>query len=184
MASALVTGGAQRLGRSIVERLAAERFAVAIHCNRAATEEEAFAQNIQDSGGRAAVVQTELGDGDAVPRSMKAANRALGSIDLLVNNASMFELDQIESLTLDSLERHLAVNLRTPIFLAREFGAQLPIDRQGCIVNIIDQRVLRPNPQIFPYGLSKVALFSATKTLAQALAPRIRVNGVGPGPTL
>jgi NAD(P)-dependent dehydrogenase (short-subunit alcohol dehydrogenase family) len=182
--TALVTGGARRIGRSIVERLAAEGFAVAIHCNWSVEEGETLALTIRESGGRAAVVQGELAEPEAAPRIVEAVNRALGTVDLLVNNASVFEADEATSVTLASWERHLAVNLRSPVFLAREFAAQLPADREGCIVNILDQRVLKPTPQFLSYGLSKAGLLSATQILAQALAPRIRVNAVGPGPTL
>jgi NAD(P)-dependent dehydrogenase (short-subunit alcohol dehydrogenase family) len=184
MPTALVTGGARRIGRSIVERLAREGFGVAIHCYRSREEAEALAQAIEARGGRAAAVQGDLGGADAASRVVDAANRALGILDLLVNNASMFEPDGAMSLTLESLERHVAVNLRSPVFLARAFAGQLPPEREGCIVNIVDQRVLKPTPQFFSYGVTKAALFSATQILAQALAPRIRVNAVGPGPTL
>jgi NAD(P)-dependent dehydrogenase (short-subunit alcohol dehydrogenase family) len=184
MPTALVTGGARRIGRSIVERLAQEGFGVAIHCNRSREEGEALARGIEARGGRAAVVQGELAEADAASRIVDAANRALGVVDLLVNNASIFEPDDAISLTLDSWERHVAVNLHSPVFLAHAFAAQLPPERDGCIVNIVDQRVLKPTPQFFSYGVTKAALFSATEILAQALAPRIRVNAVGPGPTL
>lgn len=184
MPTALVTGGARRIGRSIVERLANEGFGVAIHCNRSAEEGEALAHAIEARGGRAAVVQGDLAEADAASRIVDAANRALGIVDLLVNNASVFEPDDAISLTLESWERHLAVNLRSPVFLAQRFAAQLPPERDGCIVNIVDQRVLKPTPQFFSYGVTKAALFSATEILAQGLAPRIRVNAVGPGPTL
>jgi len=182
--AALVTGGAQRIGRRIVERLAAQGYAVAIHCRRSTEEAQAMAERIVATGGRAAVVRGDLADGAAVERLVPEAVRALGSLTLLVNNASEFEPDSIESLSLDRWERHFAVNLRAPAFLARDFAAQLPADRHGCIVNVVDQRVLKPNPQFFSYTLTKAALFTATRTLAQALAPRIRVNAVGPGPTL
>ena len=181
---ALVTGGAQRIGRSIVERLAGEGYAVAIHCNRSANTAEELAGRIRASGREAAVVQADLADAEAVDGLIDAAVRAVGPVTLLVNNASEFEADELTTLSQAQWDRHFAVNLRAPSFLARDFARQLPSDREGCIVNIVDQRVWKPTPHFFSYTLTKAALFAATQTMAQALAPRIRVNAVGPGPTL
>jgi NAD(P)-dependent dehydrogenase (short-subunit alcohol dehydrogenase family) len=105
-------------------------------------------------------------------------------LTLLVNNASLFEPDEVQSLHAALWERHFAVNLRAPAFLTRDFAHQVPDGQEGAVVNIIDQRVWKPNPQFFSYTLSKSALLTATRTMAQALAPRIRVNAIGPGPTL
>jgi NAD(P)-dependent dehydrogenase (short-subunit alcohol dehydrogenase family) len=180
----LVTGGAQRIGRSIVERLARERHAVAIHCRHSTAAAEELASRIRAAGGRAAVVRAELADAASVAGLVDQAVRALGPLTLLVNNASAFEPDEVETLSQERWDRHFAVNLRAPAFLARDFARQLPAGREGCIVNIVDQRVWKPTPQFFSYGLTKAALFAATQTMAQALAPRIRVNAIGPGPTL
>lgn len=184
MKAALVTGGAQRIGRRIVERLAAGGFAVAIHCRRSADEAEEMAARIREQGGRAAVVQGDLAQSEAVEGLTRAAVSAVGPLTLLVNNASEFEPDDVETLSQDLWDRHFAVNLRAPAFLARDFASQVPADGHGCIINIVDQRVWKPTPQFFSYSLTKAALFSATRTMAQALAPRIRVNAIGPGPTL
>ncbi|MET0530895.1 MAG: SDR family oxidoreductase [Microvirga sp.] len=183
--SALVTGGAKRIGRSIIERLAREGYAVAIHCRRSSNAAEEIAASIRGEGGKAVIVQADLADASAVDRIVDDAVRALGGpLTLLVNNASEFEPDEVETLTTERWDRHFAVNLRAPAFLARDFARQLPPDREGSIVNIIDQRVWKLTPQFFSYTLTKAALFSATQTMAQALAPRIRVNAIGPGPTL
>jgi NAD(P)-dependent dehydrogenase (short-subunit alcohol dehydrogenase family) len=182
--AALVTGGAQRIGRSIVERLAREDYAVAIHCRRSTDEAQALAARIKADGGRAAVVQGDLADPHAAGTLVAAAVRALGPLTLLVNNASEFEPDEVATLTEDRWDRHFAVNLRTPVFMSRDFARQLPAGEQGCIINIVDQRVWKLTPQFFSYTLTKAALFTATQTMAQALAPRIRVNAIGPGPTL
>ncbi|MGO4571346.1 SDR family oxidoreductase [Microvirga sp. 2TAF3] len=181
---ALVTGGARRIGRCLVERLAREGYAVAIHCNRSVTEAEKVADNVRASGGRAAVVQADLSDAGEVGRLVGRAVDALGPLTLLVNNASEFEPDEVETLTQERWDRHFSINLRAPAFLARDFANQMPPDREGCIVNIIDQRVWKPTPQFFSYTLTKSALLASTRTMAQALAPRIRVNAIGPGPTL
>lgn len=182
--TALVTGGARRIGRRIVERLGQEGYAVAIHCNRSTGEAEVAAARIRSAGGKAAVVEADLADPAAIGGLVNAAVEALGPLTLLVNNASIFEADELTSLSHDGWERHFAINLRAPAFLARDFARQLPDGIEGCIVNIVDQRVWKPTPQFFSYTLTKAALFAATRTMAQALAPRIRVNAVGPGPTL
>lgn len=110
--------------------------------------------------------------------------KAMGPLTCLVNNASHFADDRLPGLSAESWHRHMAVNLEAPVFLAQAFAAQLPNGQTGNIVNIVDQRVLRPNPQFFSYTLSKSALWAATATMAQAFAPKIRVNAIGPGPAL
>jgi NAD(P)-dependent dehydrogenase (short-subunit alcohol dehydrogenase family) len=184
MGAALVTGGAKRIGRAIVERLASEGFAVAVHYGRSREDAEALVASIVAQGGRACAVQADLGDAQAVSRIVPEANAALGRLTLLVNNASEFEPDGIGAMDVTRWNRQFSVNLRAPVFLAEAFAAQLPEDAEGAIVNLIDQRVWKPTPRFFSYQLTKSALFTATQTMAQALAPRIRVNGIGPGPTL
>jgi NAD(P)-dependent dehydrogenase (short-subunit alcohol dehydrogenase family) len=184
MRTALVTGGARRIGEAIVKRLAAEGWAVAIHCHRSGHEAKALDRAIQAAGGRAAIIEADLADAAAVSSIIAQAGGALGPVTLLVNNASVFEPDDIGSLDEVVWERHFGVNLRAPVFLARDFAAQLPDGVDGAIINVIDQRVWKPTPHFLSYTLSKSALFTATQTMAQALAPRIRVNAVGPGPTL
>lgn len=180
---ALVTGGARRIGRSIVERLSREGYAVAIHCRRSTADAQDLVRSIEAAGGRAAMVEADLSDAEAVRSIVPLAARALGPVTLLVNNASEFEPDEIDTLNEAQWDRHFAINLRSPVFLAGDFAAQVPEGSGGCIVNIIDQRVLKLTPQFFSYTLTKAALWTATVTMAQALAPRIRVNAIGPGPT-
>jgi NAD(P)-dependent dehydrogenase (short-subunit alcohol dehydrogenase family) len=180
--AALVTGGALRIGRAIVLALARSGYAVAIHANKSLTDAEALRDKIISSGGRAGVVAADLADHDAVMGLMPAAVAAVGPLTLLVNNASAFEPDRIGDLDRDRFDRQIAVNLRAPVFLAQAFAAQASAG--GSIVNILDQRVYRPSPGFFSYGLSKSALYVATTTLAQGLAPHVRVNAVAPGPTL
>ncbi|MBM6592765.1 SDR family oxidoreductase [Microvirga sp. BT291] len=181
---ALVTGGARRIGKAISETLARHGYAVAIHCHNSGTEAACVKSHIEAQGGRAAVIRTDLSDPAAAGSLMEEAEAALGPVTLLVNNASEFEPDGIGSLDVARWDRHFSVNLRLPVFLADAFASRLPAGRDGAIVNIIDQRVLKPTPHFLSYALTKAGLFAATRTLAQALAPRIRVNGVGPGPTL
>ncbi|WP_084650150.1 SDR family oxidoreductase [Stappia stellulata] len=181
---ALVTGGARRIGRAIAGDLARDGFSVAIHAHRATSEAEALCAEIRAAGGTAQVFQADLTDPDAPERLMHAACDALGPVQLLVNSASIFENDGIGDLDLARYERHFAIHTRAPVFLANAMAERLPAGQKGLIVNIIDQRVWKLTPQFLSYTLSKAALWTATQTLAQGLAPRIRVNGIGPGPTL
>ncbi|MBL8579378.1 MAG: SDR family oxidoreductase [Mesorhizobium sp.] len=182
--TALVTGGARRIGRAIVEDLAAHGFAVAIHCGKSRAAADSLADELTKAGARAAVVQADLTDAASVNELIGVASDALGDIGLVVNNASIFEDDSVESFDPLVAQRHFAIHVVAPALLARRFAEALPDGKEGLVVNIIDQRVWRPTPRYFSYALSKAALWSATQTMAQALAPRIRVNAIGPGPTL
>lgn len=182
--TALITGGGRRIGRAIVEDLAAHGFAVAVHCGRSRMDADEVAASVQAQGGRAVVVQADLTDMDAVGRIVGEATAALGPIGLLVNNASTFDSDSMTDIDWEAWERHFSVHLKAPVRLAQDFASALAPDAEGLIVNIIDQRVWRLTPRYFSYTLSKSALWTATRTMAQALGPRIRVNAVGPGPTL
>jgi NAD(P)-dependent dehydrogenase (short-subunit alcohol dehydrogenase family) len=183
-AVALVTGGAKRIGRAISLRLAQEGYAVAIHCRHSRDEATDLKAAIASRGGRAEIFAADLADADALARLVTDAAAALGPLTLLVNNASIFEFDEVQNITPDLWDRHFSVNVRAAVFLARDFARQVPESGEGAVINIIDQRVWKPTPQFFSYTLSKSALFTATRTMAQALAPKIRVNAVGPGPTL
>lgn len=162
--------------------LARAGYAVAIHVHRPSAEADALRQQVENAGCRAAVATADLADHEAVMALVPKAASAVGPLTLLVNNASIFEPDEIGGLDCARFDRHFAVNLRAPIFLAEAFAAQAP--EGSAVVNLLDQRVLRPTPHFLSYGLTKSALYAATTTLAQALAPRLRVNAVAPGPTL
>jgi NAD(P)-dependent dehydrogenase (short-subunit alcohol dehydrogenase family) len=179
---ALVTGGGRRIGAAIVSRLAAEGWRVVIHANGSLTEAEELAGRIRLAGGEAACVKADLQNPGATGPLIKDAAAPFGPLTLLVNNASLFRADSLQTVSDDLWNAHHAVNLRAPVFLARDFAAQAPAG--SSIVNIVDQRVLKLTPQCFSYTLAKAALYAATTTMAQALAPDIRVNAVGPGPTL
>lgn len=180
----LVTGGAKRIGRAIVEDLVAHGFALAIHANGSLEEAEALAGTIVAGGGRAAAIRADLTDAHAADGLVAAAQAVLGPVSLLVNNASIFEDDSVLDFDEAVWDRHFAIHVKAPAILARSFAAALPRGAEGLIVNIVDQRVLRPTPSYFSYALSKSSLWAATQTMALALAPRIRVNAIGPGPTL
>ena len=179
--AALITGAGRRIGAAIARALAREGYAIVLHVHRSRSEAEDVAAEIVAAGGRASIVIGDLADGAALAGLVPAA-AAFGPLTLLVNNASLFEEDDIATLDRAAFERTMAVNLTAPLFLAQAFAAQAPPG--GSIVNVVDQRVLKPTPRFFSYTLSKSALASATLTLAQALAPKVRVNAVAPGPTL
>ncbi|MGL5446271.1 MAG: SDR family oxidoreductase [Rhabdaerophilum sp.] len=181
---ALVTGGARRIGSAISDRLAAAGYAVVVHA-RESSDAEAKVAKLRATGARAAAIWGDLADLDGLATLMEAACSPFGPPDLLVNNASLFAKDDLATLDIARFSANLAVNLQAPVLLAKAFAECLPPNEGGAIVNLIDQRVFSVNPQFFSYTLAKAALYTATKTLAQALAPRgIRVNGVGPGPVL
>lgn len=182
--AALVTGGARRIGRAIVEDLTAHGFAVAIHANGSFAEAEALAASLNAGGARTVALKADLTDIVAASRVVAEAAEWIGPLDLLVNNASVFNKDSLDQFDDDVWERHFALHVKAPSLLAREFALQRPGDVSGLVVNVIDQRVWSPNPRFYSYMLSKSALWTATQTMAQALAPDIRVNGIGPGPTL
>jgi NAD(P)-dependent dehydrogenase (short-subunit alcohol dehydrogenase family) len=179
---ALVTGAGQRIGRAIALALARAGYAVAIHCRRSRNEADVLAKEIDGLGRRSTIVVADLADDAAVDTLVSTAARSLGPLTLLVNSAAIFEPDQIGSLTRKGWQRQFAINLAAPVFLAESFAAQAPAG--SSIVNIVDQRVFKLTPHFLSYTLTKAALAAATQTLAQALAPKIRVNGVAPGPTL
>ncbi len=183
---ALVTGASKRIGLRISERLASAGYAVVLHCSLfgdAGAKIEAA--RIASQGGKVAALSLDLADIASLQCLIERAGSIFGPLTLLVNNAAIFEEDEANDFDAGQWERHFAVNLRAPAILARDFVRQTPLGANASIVNIIDQRVLRPTPQFFSYSLSKAALWTATLTMAQAFAPQgIRVNGVGPGPVL
>lgn len=182
--TALVTGGARRIGAAIVRDLAAHGYAVAIHASTSVDEAAAIRDEIMAGGGRALIVTGNLISREGREQLMAATNAAIGPIDVLVNNASVFQRDSVDQFDEALFDDHFAIHVKTPTVLTRDFSRQLPEGVSGLVVNIIDQRVWSPTPRFYSYTLSKAALYMATKTAAQALAPRIRVNAIGPGPTL
>jgi NAD(P)-dependent dehydrogenase (short-subunit alcohol dehydrogenase family) len=181
---ALVTGGARRVGRVIVEDLAAHGWAVAIHHGRSADEAAALVATIREAGGKAVAVAGDLADTAGLPAIVAAAANALGPLTLLVNNAALYEKDVPGALDPVLWQRQLAVNLAAPVFLTEAFAAQLALGEEGNVVNLLDPRVYRPTPDHFSYQVSKSGLLAATIAQARAFAPRIRVNAIAPGPVL
>jgi len=180
----LVTGAAKRLGRAIALDLAGAGWDVAVHYNGSRKDAEATAAEIRALGRRVALLQADVSKEDDTRALIGRATKELGPITALINSASLFENDDWQSASRESWDKHMEVNLRAPFVLAQEFAKALPADMHGAIVNIVDQRVLKLTPQFMTYGLSKAGLYWLNTTLAQALAPRIRVNAIGPGPTM
>jgi NAD(P)-dependent dehydrogenase (short-subunit alcohol dehydrogenase family) len=182
--TALVTGAADRIGAAMARALAGAGYAVVVHHRGGADKAKALVAEIEESGGIAASLKADL----ALPRQrdtlIAKAAKFFGPLTVLVNNASSFEPDSVIDLDQSLWDRHFAIHAAAPAFLARDFAAQLPDGEQGNIVNIVDERILRLTPNYFSYTLSKATLWTMTKTMAQSLAPRIRVNAIGPGPTL
>lgn len=181
---ALVTGAAKRIGAAVAVDLATNGFAVAIHCNKSCAEADVVMDAIAREGGKAALFPADLTSRQEVAALIPSVEAALGPVCLLVNNASVFEQDDAHSWEWENWDRHFALHLEAPARLASDMTQRLPNGERGLVVNIVDQRVWKLTPQFFSYTLSKAALWTATQTMAQAFAPRVRVNAIGPGPTL
>lgn len=194
MARALVTGAGKRLGREMALYLARRGFDVAVHYSGSQAEAEAVVTEIEALGRRAVALQADLLDEAQTQSLMPRALEALGGpFTVLVNNASIFEHDTLQSATRKSWDRHMESNLRAPFVLTQAFAAQAPEAGQdaagepvarGLILNMIDQRIRKLTPEFMTYTLAKMGLWALTQTSAQALAPHVRVNAIGPGPTM
>lgn len=184
--TALVTGGARRLGRAIALALAEAGFDLAIHFHGSAEAAEETAGAIRALGRQAATLRADLAQEAEVRPLVPQAVRALGGrpIGVLVNNASLFERDEWHDATRESWDAHLEPNLRAPFVLMQEFARRLPDGMEGVVVNMIDQRVWSLTPHFVSYTVSKAGLWALTQSMALALAPRIRVNAIGPGPAM
>ncbi len=181
---ALVTGAGDRIGAAIAFALAMEGYAIVVHYRSDAEGAKAVRARIRAEGGRAEILRADLGKRAQRASLIERAAKFFGPLTVLINNASIFEPDSARDVAEALWDAHFAVHAEAPIFLARDFAAQLPEGVEGNIVNMIDERVLHPTPAFFSYYLSKSVLWTATRTLAQSLAPAIRVNAIGPGPVL
>jgi len=191
---ALVTGGGKRLGRAMALYLGARGYDVAVHYGGSRDAADETAQEIMHAGQKAVTVQADLLDEESAQALLpEAAKRLGGPAHVLVNNASIFEEETYQTATRESWDRHMESNLRAPFVLTQALAAQVPDPvtdengepvAQGLVVNMIDQRVRKLTPDFASYTIAKMGLWTMTRTAAQALAPRVRVNGIGPGPTL
>jgi NAD(P)-dependent dehydrogenase (short-subunit alcohol dehydrogenase family) len=180
----LITGAARRIGRTIALDLAAHGWRVAVHCRHSRPDAEALVGEIRANGGAAACLTADLARMDEVAELIPRCSRDLGGPTCLINNASEFLPDSGATTTSETWDKHLDINLKAPVFLAQALFQNLEPDATGNVINIIDQRVWKLTPDFFSYTISKAGLWTATRTLAQAFAPRVRVNAVGPGPVL
>jgi NAD(P)-dependent dehydrogenase (short-subunit alcohol dehydrogenase family) len=181
---ALVTGGAQRLGRAIVLELARAGFDVAIHFNTSRDEAEETRTKVHALGRQAVLLQADLADESQTQHLIHDTTEKLGPVGVLVNNASRFDRDEWHDATRQSWDDHIEANLRTPFVLIQAFARALPLTAEGVVINMLDQRVWSLTPHFVSYTISKAGLWALTQTMALALAPRIRVNAIGPGPAL
>jgi NAD(P)-dependent dehydrogenase (short-subunit alcohol dehydrogenase family) len=178
----LVTGGAKRVGRHIVERLAAAGHHIVIHANSGASEAEALAASLRKGGAKAWAVAVDLADAGATEALIPAAAKLVGApLSGLVNSASIFDFDTPGAIDAAAFDRAMAINLRAPALLSQYFAAQADVGADNCIVNVLDQKLWNMNPDFFSYTLSKAGLLSATDMMARAFAPKVRVNAVAPG---
>jgi NAD(P)-dependent dehydrogenase (short-subunit alcohol dehydrogenase family) len=181
---ALVTGGARRLGRAIAVELARHGFDVAIHCNTSLDEALETDAQITALGRRTAVLQADLTNEAQVNHLIPQSIERLGPVGVLINNASRFDRDEWHDANRNSWDSHIESNLRAPFVLTQAFARALPSAAEGAVINMIDQRVWSLTPHFVSYTISKAGLWALTQTMALALAPRIRVNAIGPGPAL
>jgi NAD(P)-dependent dehydrogenase (short-subunit alcohol dehydrogenase family) len=182
--AALVTGAAKRLGRATALALADDGYDVVVHYGSSQADADAVVTAINAKGRRAVALAADLSQEAQMQNLIGAATKALGPLTCLVNNASLFERDEALTVTRESWDAHFETNLRAPFVLMQEFARQLPAEANGAIVNILDERVWNLTPHFVSYTLTKAGLWTLTQVMAMALAPRIRVNGIGPGPTL
>lgn len=181
---ALITGSAVRIGRQIALTLAEAGWDIAVHYNRSAGDAETTVADIRALGRRAEAFSASLDDHAAMVALIPRVKEVLGTVGVLINNASVFENDRVTDATPESWNRHMDANLKAPFFLSQHFAAQLPEDVQGNIINILDQRVWNLTPYFASYTVSKTGLWTLTQTMAMEFGPRIRVNAIGPGPVL
>jgi NAD(P)-dependent dehydrogenase (short-subunit alcohol dehydrogenase family) len=183
-ATVLVTGAGRRLGRAIALDFAGRGWRVGVHYHASADEAVGLVDEIEAMGGQAAALPADLGRLDDLAPLIEACGERLGPPTCLINNAACFEWDSVESLDAETWRMHIDTNLRAPVFLTQAFARRLPERVSASVINLVDQKVLRLDPDYFSYTIAKSALWIATRTLAQALAPRIRVNAIAPGPVL
>tara|TARA_Y100000996_G_C22480661_1_gene626028 strand:- start:406 stop:1158 length:753 start_codon:yes stop_codon:yes gene_type:complete len=179
----IITGGANRIGAAIAEKLAGPNKEIVIHFNKSKSKAESLKQKLQNYGTKIYLVKGDLSKEKDVNKIIKFAKSKLNYFDCLINNASVFENDKLKNFKTDSWEKHISINLRAPALLSKEFSKHIK-GKNNNIVNIIDQRVFKLTPYFFSYTISKTGLYTLTKTSAMSLAPNIRVNGIAPGPTI
>ncbi len=181
----LITGAGKRIGSSIAKSLAANNWNIALHYNSSEKETKKLSIELQETYNvKTVCIQADLSDLKQLKKIIPTVTKSIGHISCLINNAASFEYDSIYSLSSDSWDMHMNTNIRAPLFLSQSFVENIPKKINGNIINIIDQRVWNLTPHFTTYTLSKSALWALTQTLALSLSPNIRVNAIGPGPTI
>ena len=179
----IITGGATRIGAAIAKKLSGNKVEIVIHFNKSRTKAIALKKELEKNGTKIHLVKGNLNKEEDIKKIIKSSKKYLKYFDCLINNASMFENDKLENFTSESWNKHLNINLKAPAILTREFAKNVK-GKNNNVINIIDQRVFKLTPFFFSYTLSKTGLYTLTKTSAMSLAPKIRVNGIAPGPTI
>ena len=179
----IITGGATRIGAAIAKKLSGNKVEIVIHFNKSRTKAIALKKELEKNGTKIHLVKGNLNKEEDIKKIIKSSKKYLKYFDCLVNNASMFENDKLDNFSSESWDKHLNINLKAPALLTREFAKNVK-GKNNNVINIIDQRVFKLTPFFFSYTLSKTGLYTLTKTSAMSLAPKIRVNGIAPGPTI
>ena len=179
----IITGGATRIGAAIAKKLSGNKVEIVIHFNKSRTKAIALKKELEKNGTKIHLVKGNLNKEEDIRKIIKSSKKYLKYFDCLINNASMFENDKLDNFSSESWDKHLNINLKAPAFLTREFAKNVK-GKNNNVINIIDQRVFKLTPFFFSYTLSKTGLYTLTKTSAMSLAPKIRVNGIAPGPTI
>ena len=179
----IITGGATRIGAAIAKKLSGNKVEIVIHFNKSRTKAIALKKELEKNGTKIHLVKGNLNKQEDIKKIIKSSKKYLKYFDCLINNASMFENDKLENFSSESWNKHLNINLKAPAILTREFAKNVK-GKNNNVINIIDQRVFKLTPFFFSYTLSKTGLYTLTKTSAMSLAPKIRVNGIAPGPTI
>ena len=179
----IITGGATRIGAAIAEKLSGPNIEITIHFNRSKSKAENLKKNLQKLGTKVYLIRADLSKEKDIHKIIKFSKSKMKFFDCLINNASLFENDKLENFSSKSWEKHISINLKAPALLSKEFSKNIR-GKNNNIINIIDQRVFKLTPFFFSYTLSKTGLYTLTKTSAMSFSPRIRVNGIAPGPTI
>ncbi len=179
----IITGGATRIGAAIAEKLSGPNIEITIHFNKSKLKAENLKKKLQRLGTKVYLVSADLSEEKNIHKIIKFSKSKMKFFDCLINNASLFENDKLENFSSKSWEKHISANLKAPALLSKEFSKNIR-GKNNNIINIIDQRVFKLTPFFFSYTLSKTGLYTLTKTSAMSLSPRIRVNGIAPGPTI
>ncbi len=179
----IITGGATRIGAAIARKLSGPNIEILIHYNKSKLKAEKLKKELSNKGSKVYLVKGDLSKENDIKKIIKFAKSKLKIFDCLINNASLFENDKLENFNSKSWENHISTNLKAPALLTKEFSRNIK-GKNNNIINIIDQRVFKLTPYFFSYTLSKTGLYILTKTSAMSLSPKIRVNGIAPGPTI